>query len=142
MTTDCPFCDLAASRVFLRTPDVIGLWDGYPVSLGHSLLVPVRHVANWFDATARERAALVDAIDEAKLRIDASHHPDGYNIGINCGAAAGQTVFHLHIHLIPRYDHDVPDPRGGVRHVIPKKANYLTGAAGSTPDTNGELLNE
>ncbi len=77
MTTDCPFCDSAAPRVFLRTPDVIGLWDGYPVSLGHALLVPVRHVANWFEATARERAALVDVLDEAKLRIDASHHPDG-----------------------------------------------------------------
>jgi diadenosine tetraphosphate (Ap4A) HIT family hydrolase len=78
----------------------------------------------WFDATDEERTALFEAIDGAKVIIDKDHRPDGYNIGINCGAAAGQTIFHLHIHLIPRYTRDVADPRGGVRYVIPEKANY------------------
>jgi diadenosine tetraphosphate (Ap4A) HIT family hydrolase len=78
----------------------------------------------WFDAKPEERTALLKAMDSAKEIIEKHHRPDGYNIGINCGPAAGQTIFHLHIHLIPRYSGDVTDPRGGVRHVIPDKANY------------------
>jgi len=81
-------------------------------------------MATWFDAGAEERIALFKALDAAKAIIEKDHRPDGYNIGINCGPAAGQTIFHLHIHLIPRYAGDVADPRGGVRHVIPDKANY------------------
>ena len=78
----------------------------------------------WFDANAEERTALFKALDAAKAIIEKDHGPDGYNIGINCDPAAGQTIFHLHVHLIPRYAGDVADPRGGVRHVIPDKANY------------------
>ena len=122
---ECPFCNPMAERIFHDGPLVVGLWDGFPVSPGHALLVPKRHVATWFDATAAERAALMDAVDLAKAEIEKLYTPDGYNIGINAGAAAGQTVFHLHVHLIPRYRGDVGDPRGGVRHVIPGKANYL-----------------
>jgi len=128
MTPGCPFCKPSPDRIFLRTESVVGLWDTYPVSPGHALLVPVRHVATWFDATPDEQAALLDTLRLAKNCIESRQSPDGYNIGINCGASAGQTIFHLHVHLIPRYAGDVVDPRGGVRHVIPDKANYLSGA--------------
>jgi len=97
--------------------------DAYPVSPGHALLIPRRHIPTWFEANADEQVALVGAVNDAKAVIERTHRPDGYNIGINCGAAAGQTVFHLHIHLIPRFQGDVGDPRGGVRHVIAGKAN-------------------
>ena len=102
--------------------------DGYPVSPGHALVVPRRLIATWFEASTEERQAIFDLVDEVKRLLDArTPAPDGYNIGINCGEAAGQTVMHLHVHVIPRYRGDVPDPTGGVRHVIPGKGNYLTG---------------
>jgi diadenosine tetraphosphate (Ap4A) HIT family hydrolase len=104
----------------------VALRDEYPVSRGHALIVPRRHVRSWFDATENERAALLELVDRIRERLEASaRKPDGYNIGINDGEAAGQTVWHLHIHLIPRYHGDVDDPRGGVRHVIPGRGNYL-----------------
>ena len=82
-------------------------------------------IATWWEATDDERADILALVDEVKRRLDAELQPDGYNVGFNAGAAAGQTVGHLHIHVIPRYRGDVPDPRGGVRHVIPGKGNYL-----------------
>jgi len=94
------------------------------VSPGHALLIPIRHIPTWFEASAEERTALFKALDTVKVIIEKDHRPDGYNIGVNCGPAAGQTIFHLHVHLIPRYSGDVTDPRGGVRHVIPEKGNY------------------
>ncbi len=121
----CPFCRTAARRVFHEGRRILGLWDGFPVSPGHALLIPRRHVATWFDASPEEQAELVAGIEIARQEILKHHQPDGFNIGINVGAAAGQTVFHLHVHVIPRYLGDVPDPRGGVRHVVPAKANYL-----------------
>ncbi len=123
----CPFCSPPPGRILLQTLQVLGLWDAYAVSPGHALLIPRRHVPTWFAATAAEKLALIDAIDLAKAKIEELHVPDGYNIGVNSGEAAGQTVFHLHVHVIPRYRGDVPDPRGGVRHVIPGKGNYLSG---------------
>jgi diadenosine tetraphosphate (Ap4A) HIT family hydrolase len=102
--------------------------DGFPVSPGHTLVVPRRLVAGWFDATVQERHALFNLVDEVKRQLEAGPSPpQGYNIGINVGEAAGQTVAHLHVHVIPRYRGDVPDPRGGIRHVIPGKGNYLAG---------------
>lgn len=124
----CPFCKPERCRVFHEDELVVGLWDGFAVSPGHALLVPKRHVETWFDASPEEQAALTQAIAVARARILERFNPDGFNIGINVGRAAGQTVFHLHVHVIPRYTGDVADPRGGVRHVIPAKANYLTGA--------------
>ena len=121
----CLFCTPPADRIFYRDDLVYGLWDGYPVSPGHALLIPHRHIPTWFDANSKERTALLNALDTAKAIMEKDHRPDGYNSGINCGPAAGQTIFHLHVHLIPRYAGDVADPRGGVRHVIPDKANYL-----------------
>lgn len=101
--------------------------DAYPVSEGHCLIVPRRHVASWFDATADERAEMLDLLAQTRTYLRDLHAPDGYNIGINDGVAAGQTVPHLHLHLIPRYAGDRPDPRGGVRWVIPERADYWSG---------------
>ncbi len=121
----CPFCSPAPDRIFYQDSIVIGIWDAFPVSPGHALLVSKRHVRNWFEASLEERLALTRAIDVARFAIEANFRADGYNIGINSGEAAGQTIFHLHIHVIPRVLGDVPDPRGGVRHVISHKGKYL-----------------
>ena len=129
MTQTCPFCMPGIDRVFYRDSLVMGLWDGFPVTDGHALLVPNRHVPTWFDATVEEKIALIKAIDVAKQAIESKGSVDGFNIGINSGEAAGQTVFHLHVHVIPRRRGDVADPRGGVRYVIPSKANYLSKTA-------------
>lgn len=120
----CPFCSPSPERVFLDTPDLLAIWDAYPVSPGHALVVPRRHVATWFEATERERAALMTATALVRSEIEKHHRPDGYNIGVNVGEAAGQTVPHLHVHVIPRYRGDVPEPRGGVRGVIPSRRDY------------------
>src|ERR1700736_5774164 len=95
----CPFCDPPEARVFVQDPLAIALWDGYPVSPGHALIIPRRHTPSWFDATEPEQSALLTLVNSAKVIIEQRHRPDGYNICINVGAAAGQTVFHLHIHL-------------------------------------------
>lgn len=124
----CPFCAPEATRVFHASALTLGLWDGFPVNPGHALLVPKRHVASWFDASDEERAELVAGIAVAQREIERRHAPDGFNIGINVGRAAGQTVLHLHVHVIPRYAGDVAEPRGGVRHVVPTRADYLAPA--------------
>ncbi|NTX35050.1 DEAD/DEAH box helicase family protein [Myxococcus sp. CA033] len=111
--------------------------DGSPVSPGHTLVIPRRSVATWFDATAEEQRALFELVDEVKRGLDTQLRPDGYNLGINVGVAAGQTVFHLHVHVIPRFQDDVADARGGIRHVIPGKGNYL--AAQTKPLATGGL---
>ena len=141
MTTpaQCPFCFPAEDRIAFEDRLTRALWDAFPVSEGHLLLVPRRHVPTWFDATAEEHAALTAGIDRGRELIASRHRPDGFNIGINVGEAAGQTVFHLHVHLIPRYTGDVPDPRGGVRHVIPGKGNYLAPEAGAAASSHAEL---
>src|SRR5581483_8001056 len=120
----CPFCNPPDDRLFHRGRLVLGLWDQFPVSPGHALIIPRRHVASWFEATDEERAELMAVVADARAAIEGVHQPDGYNLGVNIGPAAGQTVFHLHVHVIPRYHGDVPAPRGGVRHVIPEKADY------------------
>jgi diadenosine tetraphosphate (Ap4A) HIT family hydrolase len=122
--TDCPFCALPASRIVDRNQAGVVVRDAYPVSRGHTLVIPARHVETFFETTADERSGLLSLLDTAKQQLDAEFAPAAYNIGINDGAAAGQTVLHLHIHLIPRYPLDRDDPRGGVRWVIPEKAKY------------------
>jgi diadenosine tetraphosphate (Ap4A) HIT family hydrolase len=113
--------------VFHEGNAILGLWDGFPVSPGHALLVPRRHIASWFDANAEERAELLEGIERAREAIEERQRPAGFNVGMNLGAAAGQTVAHLHVHVIPRYEGDVEDPRGGVRWVVPSKADYWSG---------------
>jgi diadenosine tetraphosphate (Ap4A) HIT family hydrolase len=100
--------------------------DGFPVSPGHTLVISRRHVGSFFELSDAERADLMALLERAKSGLDGQFQPQGYNVGINDGAAAGQTVPHLHIHLIPRYRGDRPDPRGGVRWIFPDKADYWT----------------
>jgi len=119
---NCPFCDSLPS--ILRNDLAYARYDIYPVNEGHILVVPFRHVSDFFELTNEERDSVFQLIDEAKTLLDKNHNPDGYNIGINVGEAAGQTVWHAHVHLIPRYKGDVGDPRGGVRGVIPNKKKY------------------
>lgn len=121
---DCPFCSPDRERILFENRHAVAVPDGYPVSPGHTLVVPKRHVSDWFDTSPDERLAILELVDEIKRRIDQEHEPDGYNIGINVGEAAGQTIFHLHVHVIPRYEGDVDDPRGGIRYVLPDKARY------------------
>ena len=120
----CPFCNLPEERILLANARGVAIRDAYPVSPGHTLIVPRRHVASFSEVDAEERTALFDLLEEAREGLNGTHRPSGYNIGINDGVAAGQTVLHLHIHLIPRYDGDQPDPRGGVRWIFPEKARY------------------
>lgn len=127
MTAACVFCNLSPSRIILANDLAIAFRDGFPVSPGHTLVIPRRHVASFFDSTQEERTALFALLDAAKAGIDREFRPDAYNVGINDGPAAGQTVPHLHMHLIPRYRGDKEDPRGGVRWIIPGKADYWSG---------------
>lgn len=120
----CAFCTLPSARVIDENATAMVIRDGYPVSPGHTLLIPKRHTGSFFYLAEQERDDLLALLDRAKRVLDAELQPQGYNIGINDGAAAGQTVPHLHVHLIPRFEGDLPDPRGGVRWVIPAKAKY------------------
>ncbi len=113
----CPFC--AVGRPLLACSDLaVAFADGRPISPGHTLVVPRRHVAGYFDCTPAEKAALWQLVEDVCVLLGESHRPDGFNVGFNAGAAAGQTVFHAHIHVIPRYAGDVADPRGGVRNAV------------------------
>jgi len=121
---DCPFCTLPTDRIISESDYTLTIRDGFPVSEGHTLIIPKRHVQSFFELQAIEKAAVLQALDEAKEALDKEFSPDGYNIGINDGEAAGQTVMHLHVHLIPRYKGDTEDPRGGVRWIFPEKAKF------------------
>ena len=122
---NCPFCFLSKNtKIIHETEACIAFFDGYPVSPGHVLIIPKRHVASYFDLTDDEREAMNKMMLYVKAIIDEQFHPDGYNVGININKAAGQTVFHCHLHLIPRYNGDVKNPKGGVRVVIPNKQKY------------------
>jgi len=123
----CPFCTPDTSKILMANAHAIALYDGYPVTPGHTLIVPKRHIASFFDATKEEQEAMFDLLTEMRrqlLNLGSLSVPDGFNIGINDGTAAGQTVMHLHIHLIPRYAGDTSESRGGVRWIMPEKAPY------------------
>lgn len=133
---------MAASSVFLDCPQdewvasntlAFAIPDSFPASPGHTLVVTRRIVPTWFDASREERIALMDLVEDVRRLLDGQHHPDGYNIGLNVGLAAGQTIMHLHVHVIPRYLGDVSNPRGGVRHVIPGKGDYRLDETDSSP---------
>jgi len=119
---DCPFCH--PDGILFENDLAYAKPDKYPVNPGHLLIIPRRHVADFFLTTEAEKAALLSLLDEAKHYLDGKHAPAAYNIGINVGEVAGQTIPHVHLHLIPRYQGDMQDPRGGVRGVIPDKQHY------------------
>ena len=120
-----PFLAAPQSQWLAANSSAFALADRYPVARGHALVIPRRVVATWWEATDEERGDILTLVDEVKGLIETKFQPDGYNIGVNIGEAAGQTIEHLHVHVIPRYRGDVLDPRGGVRHVIPGQGNYL-----------------
>lgn len=121
---NCVFCNLEPDRVLDQNVGGVIIRDAYPISSGHTLIIPKRHVESFFDLAKVERDAIFSLLDLGKRNRDTEYSPAGYNIGINDGTAAGQTVSHMHLHLIPRYKGDCDDPRGGVRWVIPDKAVY------------------
>lgn len=112
----CIFCEYLSNRNYLIENEfAFAIYDHYPVNRGHILVMPKRHYASFFEATQDELMAFNELINKVKELLDIEVRPDGYNIGINIGEAAGQTIFHLHIHIIPRYFGDVDNPRGGIR---------------------------
>jgi diadenosine tetraphosphate (Ap4A) HIT family hydrolase len=116
----CPFCDdKFRNRIFLQNDTFQAVYDLYPVSPGHVLLIPKRHIFSFFDLAGKELEDFFSLIKITRNTVAKEYSPDGYNIGINNGIAAGQTIQHLHIHLIPRYKGDVQYPEGGIRKVIP-----------------------
>jgi diadenosine tetraphosphate (Ap4A) HIT family hydrolase len=121
---ECVFCNIDKENVLYQDESWVAVYDNYPVSKGHVLLIPKRHVKTYFELNYVELASIGLNINIVKHILDKKYEPSGYNIGINCGESAGQTVPHCHIHIIPRYDGDVEDPRGGVRGVIPEKQKY------------------
>ncbi|MGL5330124.1 MAG: HIT family protein [Peptostreptococcaceae bacterium] len=119
---NCIFCEM--NNYVLENEVAYAIFDKFPVSKGHMIFIPKRHIENFFDINRNERESIFELIDEGKKLLDEKYSPDGYNIGINCGEVAGQTVMHVHVHLIPRYNGDTPCPKGGVRGVIPDKMKY------------------
>ena len=122
MDSGCPFCDV--EQTLFENELAFAIYDRHPVSPGHILVIPKRHLPDIFEATPDELQALADIMRRVKEFADADYAPDGYNIGINSGRTAGQTIMHLHIHFIPRYSGDRRDPTGGIRGVIPRKRKY------------------
>ncbi len=121
----CIFCDLSKDKEIIAENDfAIAFYDAFPVNPGHSLIIPKRHVENYFDLTEKKCAAIQDLLKIVQKKVEERFHPDGYNIGVNVNAAGGQSVFHVHMHLIPRFLGDVDNPKGGVRGVIPSKQKY------------------
>ncbi|WP_298292418.1 HIT family protein [Thiomonas sp.] len=118
----CPFCQ--DMPMVLHNELAFAVYDRTPVNPGHLLCIPYRHVADWFDCTAQEQRALLDLAALGREMLLRERKPDGFNLGVNCGKAAGQSIFHVHLHLIPRYAGDMPDPLGGVRGVIPSRQKY------------------
>lgn len=121
---DSPFLAIPATDWVASNELAFAIRDRFPASPGHTLVVPKRLIADWDSATPAEREDILALVDVVKKDLRDEFHPDGFNLGINEGAAAGQTVFHLHFHVIPRYEGDVPDPRGGIRHAVMGKGNW------------------
>ena len=129
-TEYCPFC--SDPEIVMENELAFADYDSYPVNPGHCLIILRRHIAEYFEATAEEKAAIWALVDKMKPIIDEEFKPDGYNVGVNIGKSAGQSVPHVHIHMIPRYQGDMEDPRGGVRGVIPHKQKYVKNRGGQS----------
>ena len=120
---ECPFCNLERQKI-IESKMSFAIYDGFPVNEGHALIIPKRHTANYFDLSLEEQIDCFDLLNQARVILQEKFNPDGFNVGININESAGQTIPHVHIHLIPRYIGDVEEPRGGVRGVIPERRNY------------------
>ncbi len=123
--SNCPFCHISEDiEIICENNFALATYDIFPVNRGHALIIPKRHFKSFIEITQEEYLAVFDLIENVKTILDKRFNPDGYNIGVNINEAAGQTVPHCHIHVIPRYNGDMENPRGGVRHVIPDRGNY------------------
>ena len=120
----CPFRALPRERIWRESAEAVAVFDGYPLTEGHTLVIPKRHVGSFFELTMEDQSAILRFVNEVRMELLHRFQPDSFNLGLNDGPEAGQTVGHCHLHLIPRRRGDVPDPRGGVRWVIPSKARY------------------
>lgn len=120
----CAFCSLDPGRILATNKHAVAVLDGFPISPGHMLILPKRHIITLFDTTTEELIALFNLLFVVRKLLRTNQSPDGFNIGVNDGVAAGQTVMHIHVHLIPRYAGDTPEPRGGIRWIFPEKAKY------------------
>ena len=119
----CPFCNVEREKI-LETEMSFAIYDGFPVNDGHALIIPKRHTANYFDLSLEEQKDCIELLNRVKVVVQEKYNPAGFNVGININEVAGQTVPHVHIHLIPRYEGDVEEPRGGVRGVVPGRRSY------------------
>lgn len=134
------FLELPRDRQVASNDLAFAIRDSYPVTEGHTLVITRRVVATWFDASPAEQRAVLALVDVVKAALGEELHPDGHHVGFDVGAAGGQTVPHLHVHVIPRYHGDIYDPRGGVRHVLPTRGNYERGVTDwSTPPGPGRM---
>ena len=125
MNSQCPFCTIEPGReIIVENENIFVVYDKYPINTGHALIIPKRHCQNYFDLTKQEQKDCWIIVNEVKQILSQKFNPDGFNIGININEAAGQTIDHVHIHLIPRYKGDIENPEGGVRGVIPDKRMY------------------
>lgn len=124
--TNCIFCSTPETEILSENHLAIAFFDKFPVNQGHVLIIPKRHVETLFEATLEEISAINELIFQVKEILQDRFAPDGYNLGVNVGEAGGQTIFHLHFHLIPRYKGDIPDPRGGVRKIKKSIVPYLS----------------
>ncbi|MBW9146579.1 HIT family protein [Clostridium sp. CM027] len=122
--SECIFCDYDESEIIVENKLAFAILDHFPVNNGHCLIIPKRHFANFFEATEEEVKSIYKLMHEVKEIFDIQYEPAGYNIGINVGTYAGQTINHLHVHLIPRYIGDVANPRGGVRNLKEALVEY------------------
>jgi diadenosine tetraphosphate (Ap4A) HIT family hydrolase len=122
---ECPFCHLGPERILEENDLAFAIADGFPVSQGHALVVSRRHVADFFDLSSSEMLALFKLVYRMQRRLVAQYSPNGFNVGVNVGEAAGQTIMHVHVHVIPRFVGDVDEPRGGIRNIISGKGRYF-----------------
>ena len=121
---DCVFCNLDKNQILFENELALAFFDGMPVSKGHTLIIPKRHSRNYFELTKEEISAIFELSQKVKEYLDKQYHPDGYNVGFNVDEAGGQSVMHAHMHVIPRYKGDAPNPRGGIRKVVKIKDQY------------------
>lgn len=121
----CLFCDIQnTDKVVVQNDLAFAIFDGFPVSDGHALIIPKRHAETYFDLTDDEVVAMKELAMQMKQIIIEKYHPIGFNVGFNCGMQGGQTIFHAHMHIIPRYEGDIENPRGGIRNIIKSKTKY------------------